>query len=189
MKRVVEFRGKKRTTLQPINLDMFNESEKEVEWVYGSFSNGIDGKGAYIMPYCYTAGLIAISEDVDEDGEDVIEYGTDVFLGGWIQVIPESVGEFAGLYDNTNFSDLPEREKESWLKNNAESEWKGNKIFEGDIVNHSGTIKIIEFYEGSFIAKQGGCAQSEQSLINFAPCRTFEIIGNSFDNQELLDNL
>jgi len=174
MNRVIEFRGKKRTTVQPKNLDVFNESEEK--WVYGSFSNGIDGKGAYIMPYCYTAGLIAISEDVDED--DVIEYGTDLFLGGWIQVIPESVGQFTGLYDNIKFSDISDSEKDSWLKNNAESEWKGNKIFEGDILaSGHGKRKISGIIE----------LDSTGSWTKFLPIDNFEIIGNVIDNPELLN--
>jgi len=99
MSKIIKFRGKKRLSSKPENLDLFAENEKEDEWVYGMYSTGINGFGAYIMPFCYTSGLIEISEEEDEDGDAVIEYGTEVFLGGWIQVHPETVGQFTNSHD------------------------------------------------------------------------------------------
>lgn len=71
----------------------------------------------------------------------------------------------------------------------------GVKIYEGDIVKHSvhnvsePILKQISYFEGSFIAKPyyDGC-QSYMSLINFAPCRTMEVIGNIYENPELLED-
>lgn len=68
-------------------------------------------------------------------------------------------------------------------------------IYEGDIVKHIvhnvelPIIKVIEFWEGSFIAKPSyDGSQSYMSLVNFAPNRTMEVIGNIYANKELLNN-
>jgi hypothetical protein len=174
--RAIEFRGKKRTTLQPKNVDLFNESEKDNDWVYGSFSNGIEGNGAHIMPHCYTAGLIEISEDVDEDEETVIEYGTDVFLGGWFQVFPESVGQFTGLLDKN-----------------------GTKIFEGDLYKtyyNELNVYQVFFKNGSFcggldiencvpLGWKVDIDESEEVYEDDETTGIMEIIGNVFDNKDL----
>jgi len=70
----------------------------------------------------------------------------------------------------------------------------GVEIYEGDIVKHSvhnvtePILKQILYFEGSFIAKPSYYgSQSYMALINFAPCRTMEVIGNIYENPELLE--
>jgi hypothetical protein len=55
----------------------------------------------------------------------------------WHEVIPESVGQYTGLKDSTKWEQLTEQEQQKWInekKGNSEKNWKGKKIFEGDIV-------------------------------------------------------
>ncbi len=62
----------------------------------------------------------------------------------------------------------------------------GVEIYEGDIVVHryKGNVKgQISFFEGSFIV---GVAICENSLINFNAPKYLEVIGNLYENPELL---
>lgn len=85
--------------------------------------------------------------------------------GGW--VIPETVGEYTGLTDKN-----------------------GVKIFEGDIIKSttSGTIAKVGYYpeEGAFTvlfnAGSGYCVEYLGDIY----MSTIEIIGNIYDNPELI---
>lgn len=50
--------------------------------------------------------------------------------------------QYTGLKDNTKFNELSNDEKETWLKNNKKSDWKGKEIYEGDIVE----VTLKEYY-------------------------------------------
>lgn len=67
----------------------------------------------------------------------------------FVEVDPETVGEFTGLYDSTTWAELTEAEKEAFYLTvytedginvkydkveSVKSLWKGKPIFEGDIV-------------------------------------------------------
>lgn len=108
------------------------------EWVYGSLFVGF--KKSYICP------------------EAIAMYNFDgaLCLGGFVEVSPESVGQYTGLVDNN-----------------------GKQIFEGDILSlRTGRPHVVRFEDGAFIL--------EDSAIPMRFAIKFEIIGNIHDNPELL---
>ena len=109
------------------------------------------------------------------------------------KVDPETVGQFTGLYDSTKWEQLTEYERDEFVrKGGMPSEWKGKKIFEGDIVRITddfgntdfcdGGIGSIEFCNGFWYV--GG--QVHNGLYDLSNCYYVEVIGNIHDNPELL---
>jgi uncharacterized phage protein (TIGR01671 family) len=108
----------------------------------------------------------------DEDG---VRYYIFDFNEGAVEVIPESVGQFTGLHDK-----------------------KGKEIYEGDMLRDDNTDEdiLIEDYsvvvwdekfcqwaiDNSF-AKDGS---SFTNLVEYFGRETFEIIGNVFENPDLV---
>ena len=88
----------------------------------------------------------------------------------WVYVKPETVGQFSGLYD-----------------------CNGNKIYEGDIVKweKDGLMYVVRFRHGMFYASAKEC---NEGILGGFPLhaltehedRKCEIVGNIFDNPELL---
>ena len=109
------------------------------EWVYGNFVRGCVDDFAYI-----------------------VEFGNKELCRNYVEVIPETVGQYTGLTDKN-----------------------GKKIFEGDICKHrsnySGNtlISLVTYTDGHFLA-----LVSENS--GFELSEKLEVIGNIHDNPELL---
>ena len=88
----------------------------------------------------------------------------------WVFVIPETIGQFSGLYD-----------------------CNGNKIYEGDIVEweKDGLMYVVKFWNGMFYASVKEC---NDGIFGGFPLhaltkhddRKCKIVGNIFDNPELL---
>lgn len=78
----------------------------------------------------------------------------------WVEVIPETVGEYTGLTDKN-----------------------GKKIFEGDIVKHSNTT-----FEVAYITQYARFAgRKPKTIMSIFPLEKSEVIGNIHDTPELLE--
>ena len=117
----------------------------------------------------------------------------------FVYVKPETVGQFTGLHDATKWEDLTDAERDEWIKaGHTKEEWKGRRVFEGDIYTAFGNGKYeIRFINGSFC---GGLLSGDDSI--FAPLgwdslegdedlylsnelfKIMEIIGNIHDQKE-----
>lgn len=130
------------------------------------------------------------------------------------EVIPETVGQFTGLYDNTKWEDLTDAEKLKFYRKNYIGEdgmsvrfqkvddvkflWKGKPIFEGDIIffedesptnyeYHDCTemrCGEIKFDDGQFYLTNRIAV--EMGDLIYDGMLDGKIIGNIHDNPELL---
>ena len=104
----------------------------------------------------------------------------------FVYVKPETVGQFTGLYDGTTWEELDEQERKDWvIAGNMPSEWKGKKIYEGDVVKWE--IKQISSYLVGYVRFRESEWQAKgHSVANLNLFRGLcELIGNVHDNPEL----
>lgn len=133
---------------------------------------------------------------------------TEMDQGCWrpVEVLPETVGQFAGIHDSKKWGDLTEEERECFYFENRSEDgrtikfydvervkhlWKGNPIFEGDIVKglflHGRSINaVVTFNDGAFgLEWYRGDVKSFTAFTSI--CNViYEVIGNVHDNPELL---
>ena len=164
--REILFRGKRKDNGEWI------ENHTVVELRYGQ---------KYIPNNSAPSGL-----KIDENGNRVS------FVALFHEVIPETVGQFTGMFDGTKWEQLTEEEQLDWLKNHTIDEWNGRMIFEGDIIdcwsegiNAQGAVQ--QRIDGLWIIYP---AWQNQQFWGLCPNRngstSVKIIGNIHDNPELL---
>lgn len=124
----------------------------------------------------WVEGNLVQSEDVDDDFKVIIiplkeswmyteEYSNDIGFEGWYKVDPTTLCQYTGLTDKN-----------------------GKKIWENDIVrNEEGDIGVVQWFEehAAFMiwnkTKNCVCYLAENDFLKI------EIVGNEFDNPELLE--
>ena len=82
-----------------------------------------------------------------------------------------------GIYDSTKFKNLSQEQKEKWLKNNKQEDWKGFEIYEGDItaLRYDKTrteYGVVSYYMGGY--QKGGTALSSYQKLT-------TVVGNLYE--------
>ncbi|MFW9880739.1 MAG: YopX family protein, partial [Candidatus Thorarchaeota archaeon] len=110
-------------------------------------------------------------------------------IGGWKDEKRENIDlmQFIGLYDNTKFEELTEKEKKEWLKNNKKEDWKGKEIYEGDIVKDCiGNVGLVKYlYWRAFCGFTIDTGNDPTWYRENGEFNDLRIIGNKFENPEL----
>lgn len=125
--------------------------------------NGEWVEGAFSAWSCY----LPFSPEVYKPS--IIKYG-EPYSGYWFDVYPESVGQYTGMIDKN-----------------------GKKIFEGDIVRHYNIDELPnEFEIGKIIFVEDECCFKRTCNNGFSKCYIssdciYEVIGNIYDNPELME--
>ena len=147
----------------------YRTNYKNGDWVYGLLANN--------NPY------LDFAEMTNTDGVSGID------------VDKNTVGQYIGLHDGTMWENLSEKEKDDFLRNHKQEEWKGKPIFEGDIFKYSwnGKLLLYKVVYDCDIASFIGITLDNKKYIGFHMiyniyniAELFVVIGNIHDNPELI---
>lgn len=99
------------------------------------------------------------------------------------------IEQFTGLHDATKWEDLTDAERDKWIRSgHTKEEWKGRRIFEGDIMLLGDGTKRKTVIEYDSLRAQFVARLFDKNSIRMAVSfwSAGEIIGNIHDNPELL---
>lgn len=152
------------------------KSSATKEWVYG-----------YFYKKKFYRSDAALSSYISIPHPGLNKLPSDHFL-----VIPETVGQFTGLFDGTKWEQLTKEEQSEWRKKHTIDEWNGRMIFEGDILEFSDRLAVVTWHEFcacwdcTFLKYINGMG----SITNDRKANKWHenaiVIGNIYDNPELL---
>lgn len=119
-----------------------------------------------------------------------------------LKIDPETLGQFTGIYDCTKWEELTEAEQKAFLNEKLEEDrqptkddWKGRKIFEGDVLNipHFGDINkaLMCFTEYNLAFSLRNEKGYDRDIFYYAkhnrfPTINLKIIGNIADDPGLI---
>lgn len=107
-------------------------------------------------------------------------------------VDPKTVGQYIGMTDITKWEELSEDERREFLsgwnfeedRQNVKEDWKGKKIFEGDVLN-----VVYSDQTGECHCDKGVVVKSIYEfriMERLSWAHEFKVTGNIFDNPELV---
>ena len=114
---------------------------------------------------------------------DGVSYGWNGF-----EVDPESIGQFIGFYDNTRWAELTEEEKKYYQNGDiSKDNWKGKKIYEGDIgdivefrFHDHDDVGVVKWNKNGFYIVGN---KDKNILVHPQDVKFIKVIGNVYEKQ------
>lgn len=99
--------------------------------------------------------------------------------------IPEALeqdkyGKVTGIFSKGTMFSIEDFEL---LQSTGLLDKNGKEIFEGDILKYRDEYRVVEMYDGAWISRAG----EKRLIVKMAVLSGAKIIGNKFENRELLD--